>query len=55
MKLFFIVQNSFASLQKGDNIQDLDTSWDQASLSASEVPEDNVLESLYKMRLRESV
>ena len=28
--------------------------WEQALLSTSEMPEDNVLESLYKMRLQES-
>ena len=42
------------SLQ-GDDIQDFDTRWDQALLSASEVPKENVLESLYKMKIRESV
>ena len=37
------------------NIQDVDTRWDQALLSASKVPKENVLESLYKIRIRESV
>ena len=41
-----------ASLQGGD-IQDFDTRWDQALLSASEVPKEYVLECLYEMRLRE--
>ena len=42
------------SLQ-GDDIQDFDTRWDQAPLSESEVPKENVLESLCKMRISESV
>ena len=39
----------------GDDTQDFDTRWDQAPLSASKVPKDSVLESLYKMRISESV
>ena len=42
------------SLQ-GDDILDFDTRWDQALLSASEVPKENVLQSLYKMKIHESV
>ena len=42
------------SLQ-GDDIQDFDTRWDQAPPSASEVPKENVLESVCKMGTRESV
>ena len=42
------------SLQ-GDDIQDFDTRWDQALLSPSEAPKENVPESLYNMRIRESV
>ena len=36
-----------------DDIQDFETRWDQALLSAREVPKENVLESLYKMIIRE--
>ena len=39
----------------GSDIQDQDTRWDQALLSASEIPRENVLESLYKMKRRDSV
>ena len=42
------------SLQ-GDVIQDSDTRWDQALVLASEIPKKNVLGSLCKMRIRESV
>ena len=42
------------SLQ-GDDSQDFVLRWDRALLSASEAPKENVLESLYKMKTRESV
>ena len=45
---------SSVSLQ-GDDIGDFDTRGDEALLSASERPKDNVLEGLGKMRIRESV
>ena len=38
----------------GDDIQDFDTRWDQALLSASETPNDNVPEGLYR-KIRGSV
>ena len=38
----------------GDDVQGFDTKWDEAILSINEVPSDDVLESLYKMRIRES-
>ena len=44
----------YVSLQ-GDDIQEFDTRWNKALLFASEVPEENVPESLYKMRIRDSV
>ena len=37
------------------DIQDFDTRWDQALLSASEIFKENVLVNLYKMKTRESV
>ena len=42
------------SLQ-GDDIQDFYTNWDQALFSASEVPAENVLDNLYKMKIRDCV
>ena len=39
----------------GDDIQDFDTGSDQAPLSASEAPKENVLESLYTVKICESV
>ena len=37
-----------------DNIQEFDTRWDEVLLSMSKIPSDDVLESLYKLRIRES-
>ena len=37
-----------------DDIQDFDTRWDQALLTTSEIPQENVLEGLYKMQLQGS-
>ena len=37
-----------------DDIQEFDTKWDEVLLSMSKIPSDDVLESLYKMRKRES-
>ena len=51
MMLFLIWQIYLVSVSfQGDDIQDFDTRWDQALMSTCEVPKDNVLESLYKMR-----
>ena len=47
--------DSFSVSSQGDDIEDFDSRWDEAPLSASERPEENVLEGLYKMRIRESV
>ena len=45
----------FSTFLQSDNIQDFDTRWDQALSSTIELPKDSILESLYKMRVRESV
>ena len=37
-----------------DNIQEFDTRWDEVLLSMSKVSSDDILESLYKLRKRES-
>ena len=37
-----------------DNIQAFDTRWDEVPLSMSKIPSDDVLESLYTLRIRES-
>ena len=38
-----------------DNIQEFDTRWDEVWLIMSKIPSDEILESLYKLRIRESV
>ena len=40
---------------QNDDVQDLDTRWDQALLSASEVPTEMVLKGLYKSKSQDSV
>ena len=37
-----------------ENIQKFDTRWDEVLLSMSKIPSDDILESLYKLRIRES-
>ena len=37
-----------------DNIQEFDTRWDEFLLSMTKIPSDDILESLYKLRMRES-
>ena len=39
---------------RDDSVQDFDTRWDEVLLSMSKVPSDDVLESLCKLRIRES-
>ena len=45
---------STKSLQN-DDVQEFDVRWDQALLSASDVPSDVILEGLYKSELQDSV
>ena len=44
----------FSVTLRNDNVQDFDTRWDQILLSMPKIPTDDVLESLYKLRIRES-
>ena len=37
-----------------DNVQDFDTRWDEVVLSRSKSASDDILESLYKLRILES-
>ena len=37
-----------------DNIQEFDTRWDEVLVSMSKIPSDDILESLCKLRIRES-
>ena len=39
---------------RDDYVQEFDTRWDENLLSMSKIPSDEILESLYKLRIRES-
>ena len=44
----------FSVTLRDDNIQEFDTRWDEVLLSMSKIPSDDILQSLYKLRIRES-
>ena len=44
----------FSITLRNYDVQDLDTRWDEILLSMTKIPSDDVLESLYKLRIRES-
>ena len=44
----------FSITLRNDNVQELDTRWDEILLPVTKLPPDDVLESLYKLRIRES-
>ena len=45
----------FSVTLRDENVQEFDTRWDEVLLSMSKNPFDNILESLYKLRIRESL
>ena len=47
-------EDLFSVTLPDDNIQEFDTRWDEVPLSLSNIPSDDILESLYKLRIRES-
>ena len=44
----------FSDTLHDDNIQESDERWDEVLLSMSKIPSDDILESLHKLRIRES-
>ena len=44
----------FSITLRNDNVQDFDTRWYEILLSMTKIPPDDVLESLCKLRIRES-
>ena len=44
----------FAVVFRKDDIQEFDSKWDEILLSMTQLPSDDILEALYKLRLRES-
>ena len=39
---------------RNDDIQEFDSKWDEILLSRTQIPSDDILEGLYKLRIRES-
>ena len=44
----------FTVVLRNDDIQEFESKWDEISLSMTRIPSDDILESLYKLRIRES-
>ena len=44
----------FSVTLRDDKVQEFDTRWDEVLLSMSKIPSDDVLESLYKLKIRDS-
>ena len=44
----------FTVVLRNDDIQESDSKWDEILLSMTQIPSDDILESLYKLRIRES-
>ena len=44
----------FSITLRNDDVQEFDTIWDEILLSMTKIPTDDVLESLCKLRIRES-
>ena len=44
----------FTVVLRNDDIQEFDSKWDEILLSMTQIPSDDILESLYKLRTRES-
>ena len=44
----------FTVVLRNDDIQEFDSEWDEILLSMTQIPSDEILESLYKLRIRES-
>ena len=44
----------FTVVLRDDDIQEFDSKWDEIVLSMTQIPSDDILESLYKLRIRES-
>ena len=44
----------FTVVLRNDDIQEFDSKWDEILLSMTKIPPDDILEGLYKLRIRES-
>ena len=46
--------NLFTVVLRNDDIQEYDSKWDEILLSMTQIPSDDILENVYKLRIRES-
>ena len=44
----------FTTVLRNDDVQEFDSKWDEILLSMTKTPSDDILEGLYKLRIRES-
>ena len=44
----------FTGVLRNDDLQEFDSKWDEILLSMTQIPSDDILEGLYKLRIRES-
>ena len=44
----------FTNVLRNDDVQEFDSKWDEILLSMTQIPSDDILESLYKLRIRGS-
>ena len=51
---FLIYADLFTIALRSDYVQEFDTWWNEILLSMTKIPTDDVLESMYKLRIRES-
>ena len=50
---YWIMFYLFSVALHDDNVQKFDTIWDEVLKTMSKIPSDDILESLYKLRMRE--
>ena len=55
MKPYRVLPDLFFLHSRNDDVQEFDARWDQTLLAASEIPTENVLEGLYKLKKQDSV
>ena len=51
--IVLVYADLFSVTLHDDNIREFDTRWDEVPLSMSKAPSDDILESLYNLRIRE--
>ena len=51
---FRVTGDLFTVVLRNDDVQEFDSKWDEILLSMTKIPSDDILESLYKIRIRES-